>query len=63
MKRAVRNRLADLLLQAFDDPDKRAAIAWLALFCELTFHSDRPQSTGVLRFLDWMEASKRHLTI
>ena len=43
MKRAVRNRLADLLLQAFDDPEKRAAIAWLALFCEVTLRTDRPQ--------------------
>lgn len=43
MKRAVRNRLADLLLQAFDDPEKRTAIAWLALFCEVTILTDRPQ--------------------
>lgn len=43
MKRAVRNRLADLLLQAFDDPEKRAAIAWLALLCQVTIRTDRPQ--------------------
>lgn len=43
MKRSVRNRLADLLLGAFDVPEKRAAIAWLTLFCDLTTRTDRPQ--------------------
>lgn len=35
MKRSIRNRLGDLLLEAFERPEKRAAIAWLAVFCEL----------------------------
>lgn len=43
MKRSVRNRLADLLLGAFEDPDKRAAIAWLTLFCDLITRTDRPE--------------------
>jgi hypothetical protein len=43
MKRIVRNRLADLLLEAFDKPEKRAAIAWLALFCELAAQRNRPE--------------------
>jgi hypothetical protein len=43
MKRIVRNRLGDLLLKAFDQPEKRAAIAWLALFCELAAQRDRPE--------------------
>lgn len=40
MKRSVRNRLADLLLGAFSDPEKGAAIAWLTLFCVLTRRRD-----------------------
>lgn len=43
MKRSVRNRLADLLLRAFDDPEKRAAIGWLTLFCDLITRTDRPE--------------------
>src|SRR5574341_1329607 len=43
MKRIVRNRLGDLLLEAFDKPEKRAAIAWLALFCEMAAQRDRPE--------------------
>ena len=43
MKRIVRNRLGDLLLEAFDKPEKRAAIAWLALFCELAAQRNRPE--------------------
>jgi hypothetical protein len=43
MKRIVRNRLGELLLEAFDQPEKRAAIAWLALFCELAAQRDRPE--------------------
>jgi len=43
MKRIVRNRLADLLLEAFDKPERRAAIAWLALFCELAAQRNRPE--------------------
>jgi hypothetical protein len=35
MNRAVRNRLASLLLGTFDDPAKRDAVLWLALFFEL----------------------------
>lgn len=34
MKRAVRNRLADLLRGAFDDPAKREELLWLGLYCE-----------------------------
>jgi predicted metal-dependent hydrolase len=41
MKRSVRNRLADLLLGAFDDPAKRRAVAWLAHFCTLVEGRDR----------------------
>jgi predicted metal-dependent hydrolase len=41
MKRSVRNRLADLLLGAFDDPAKRPAIACLARFCTLAEGSDQ----------------------
>ncbi len=43
MKRSVRNRLGDLLLEAFERPERRAAIAWLALFCELAAQRDRPE--------------------
>ena len=43
MKRSVRNRLGDLLLEAFEKPEIRAAIAWLALFCELAAQRDRPE--------------------
>ena len=43
MKRSVRNRLGDLLLEAFDRPEKRAAIAWLAIFCELAAGRRRPE--------------------
>jgi len=43
MKRIVRNRLGDLLLEAFEKPEKRAAIAWLALFCELAAQRNRPE--------------------
>jgi hypothetical protein len=32
-----------LLLEAFDKPASRAAIAWLALFCELAAQRDRPE--------------------
>lgn len=42
MKRSVRNRLGDLLLEAFGDPAKRASIAWLALFCELAAKRGKP---------------------
>jgi predicted metal-dependent hydrolase len=34
MKRAVRNRLVDLLLESFRNPSKRDALQWLALYCE-----------------------------
>ncbi len=34
MKRSVRNRLADLLLGAFDSRAKRAEMLWLRLYCE-----------------------------
>ena len=43
MKRIVRNRLAALLLEALETPEKRAAIAWLALFCELAAQRHRPE--------------------
>lgn len=43
MKRAIRNRLGDLLLEAFDDPEKRQAITWLALFCRLAAERVCPQ--------------------
>jgi hypothetical protein len=43
MKRIVRNRLGDLLLAAFEQSEKRAAIAWLALFCELAAQRNRPE--------------------
>jgi len=43
MRRSVRNRLAQLLLEAFEKPELRAAIAWLALFCELAAQRDRPE--------------------
>jgi hypothetical protein len=43
MKRSVRNRLAELLLGAFDKPEMRAALAWLALFCELAAQRNRPE--------------------
>jgi hypothetical protein len=43
MKRSVRNRLGDLLLEAFADPEKRAAIAWLGRFCDLAAGRDRPE--------------------
>jgi hypothetical protein len=43
MKRSVRNRLAELLLGAFDEPEMRAALAWLALFCELAAQRNRPE--------------------
>src|SRR3990172_11116068 len=43
MKRSVRNRLGDLLLEAFEKPEIRAAIAWLALFCELAAQRNRPE--------------------
>ncbi len=43
MKRAVRNRLADLLLGAFDDAERRAAVGWMAKFCELTRTGGEPE--------------------
>ncbi len=43
MKRVLRNRLADLLLEAFDDPEKRQAIVWLALFCRLAAGQECPE--------------------
>ncbi|MGE5851124.1 MAG: DUF309 domain-containing protein [Candidatus Methylomirabilota bacterium] len=43
MKRSVRNRLAELLLGAFEKPEIRAALAWLALFCELAAQRARPE--------------------
>ena len=43
MKRALRNRLGDLLLEAFDDPEKRQAIIWLALFCRLAAEREYPE--------------------
>lgn len=43
MKRAVRNHLAELLLDSFKEPEKRQAILLLALFCKLAGRSDRPE--------------------
>jgi hypothetical protein len=43
MKRSVRNRLGELLLEAFEKPERRASIAWLALFCELAAQRNRPE--------------------
>lgn len=43
MRRPVRNRLAELLLSAFDDPGKGDAILWLKLFCDLAGRLNRPQ--------------------
>lgn len=34
MKRAARNRLADLLLATFDNPAKRDELLWLGVYCE-----------------------------
>ena len=41
MKSSVRNRLAELLLSAFDDFSKRGAIEWLSVFCEMEVRWDR----------------------
>ena len=35
LDRALRNLLADVFLAAFADPEKREALGWLAVFCEL----------------------------
>lgn len=43
MRRSVRNQLAELLLQAFEDPRKGDAILWLRLFCDLAGHEGRPE--------------------
>ena len=43
MKRALRNLLGDLLLEAFADPEKRQAITWLALFCRLAAAREYPE--------------------
>lgn len=43
MKRAVRNRLAELLLDSFEEPEKRQAVLLLALFCKLAARRDRPE--------------------
>ena len=40
MKRAVRNRLVDLLLAAFDSPSKRDEMLWLGLYCEQSAAED-----------------------
>lgn len=37
--------MAELLLGAFEKPEMRAAIAWLALFCELAAQQNRPEVT------------------
>ena len=46
MNRAVRNRLADLLLGAFSDPAKRDAILRLALYWELCAGERQPRING-----------------
>jgi uncharacterized protein len=43
MRRSVRNRLAELLLLAFEDPKKGDAIRWLGLFCDLAARAGRPE--------------------
>src|SRR5574341_247361 len=41
MNGAVRNRLAELLLEGFDDPGKRLAVRWLKLYCDMTGRAKR----------------------
>lgn len=49
MKRWIRNRLADLLLSAFESRSKRAEILWLSLYCERSAAADPAnQSVGNL---------------
>lgn len=49
MKRWIRNRLADLLLNAFDSRAKRAEMLWLGLYCERSAAVDpADQSVGDL---------------
>jgi DUF309 family protein family protein len=43
MRRSVRNRLAELLLRAFEDPGKADVIRWLGLFCDLAARGGRPE--------------------
>ncbi len=54
MKRSLRNRLGDLLLEAFDDPEKGQAITWLALFCRLASERDCPE----VPFADLLEKGR-----
>jgi hypothetical protein len=43
MRRSIRNRLAELLLQAFEDPRRGDAIRWLRLFCDLAGREGRSE--------------------
>ncbi len=43
MKRAVRNRLADLLLGAFDNVERCSAIGWMALYSQMTRTGEQPE--------------------
>lgn len=43
MKRSVRDCLADLLFRGFNQPEKRVALAWLALFCDLAERRGTPE--------------------
>ena len=43
MNSSLRNRLADLLLNSFNDPEKHVAIKWLSAFCRMATTRDRPE--------------------
>lgn len=43
MRRSVRNRLAELLLRALEDPRRGDAILWLRVFCDLVSHKGRAE--------------------
>ncbi|HSB73074.1 MAG TPA: DUF309 domain-containing protein [Candidatus Methylomirabilis sp.] len=42
MRRSVRNRLAESLLRAFEDPGKVDALLWVKLYCDLARRGNRP---------------------
>src|SRR5574337_1149122 len=43
MKAAIRNRLAELLLDCFNNAEKRSAVAALAAFCKMTMRMPQPE--------------------
>ena len=43
MKSLLRNRLAEILLSFFNDPERRSAVEFLYVFCEMASRRDPPE--------------------